>query len=86
MVQGLRGRNPTGDSMIIPVRCFSCGKVISSSSVKFEEKMAEIRKTGREPTPEEISREMDSLGIHRYCCRRMILSHIDLIDEILPFS
>ena len=81
-----KGRNRTGENVIIPVRCFSCGKVIASSSVKFEEKMNEIRKTGKEPTPEEISRGMDSLGIHRYCCRRMILSHIDLIDEILPFS
>ncbi|MCL4341692.1 MAG: DNA-directed RNA polymerase subunit N [Candidatus Thermoplasmatota archaeon] len=72
--------------MIIPVRCFSCGKVISSHSVKFDRKMSEIRKTGREPTPDEISKTMDELGVTRYCCRRMILSHVDLIDEILPFS
>jgi len=29
---------------------------------------------------------LDSLGLKRYCCRRMLLSHVNLIDEILPFS
>ncbi len=48
--------------------------------------MTEIREKGREPTPEEVSKAMDSLGLERYCCRRMIMSHTDLIDEILPFS
>jgi DNA-directed RNA polymerase subunit N len=28
---------------------------------------------------------LDSLGINRYCCRRMIISHADLIDEVIPF-
>jgi DNA-directed RNA polymerase subunit N len=28
---------------------------------------------------------LDSLGVTRYCCRRMLLSHVDLIDEILRF-
>ena len=72
--------------MIIPVRCFSCGKVIASDYVKFSSKMKDIRSNGREPTHEEISSAIDELGVHRYCCRRMILSHTDLIDEVLPFS
>lgn len=72
--------------MIIPVRCFSCGKVIASDYVKFSDKLKEIRANGREPTHEEIATAMDDLNVHRYCCRRMILSHTDLIDEVLPFS
>jgi DNA-directed RNA polymerase subunit N len=28
---------------------------------------------------------LDSLGVKRYCCRRMLLSHVDIIDEILKF-
>lgn len=72
--------------MIIPVRCFSCGKVIASDYVKFSDKLKEIRANGREPTHEEIASTMDDLNVHRYCCRRMILSHTDLIDEVLPFS
>ncbi|MEM0155614.1 MAG: DNA-directed RNA polymerase subunit N [Thermoplasmataceae archaeon] len=72
--------------MIIPVRCFSCGKVVASDYVRFSNKMAEIRSSGREPTPEEVSKTLTDLHVDRYCCRRMILSHTDLIDEILPFS
>jgi DNA-directed RNA polymerase subunit N (RpoN/RPB10) len=26
------------------------------------------------------------MGLERYCCRRMYVGHIDLIDEIAPFS
>ena len=29
---------------------------------------------------------LDDLGIKRYCCRRMFVGHVDLIDEIAPFS
>jgi DNA-directed RNA polymerase subunit N len=72
--------------MIIPIRCFSCGRVIASDYTKFEAQISEIRSRNREPTPEEVSKIMDDLGLDRYCCRRMILSHIELIDEIMPFS
>ena len=72
--------------MIIPVRCFSCGKVVASDYVKYMERMNEIKSSGREVTPDEISNILNDLHVDRYCCRRMILSHTDLIDEILPFS
>ena len=26
---------------------------------------------------------LDELGLHRYCCRRMVLTHVDLIDKLL---
>ncbi len=73
--------------MIIPVRCFSCGRVIGSDYVKFTDRVEEIRKTkNREATPEEISGILDDLNVTRYCCRRMILSNADLLEEILPFD
>ncbi len=73
--------------MIIPVRCFSCGRVIASDYISFQNRISLIRETeGREPTSEEISQILDELGVKRYCCRRMIISHIDLIDEVLPFD
>ncbi len=73
--------------MIIPVRCFSCGRVIASDYVKFKARIDEIReKEHREPKPEEVSGILDDLGVKRYCCRRMILSHIDLIDDVMEFE
>ena len=62
--------------MIIPVRCFSCGKVIGDGWEAFAKRVAE----GEAPMD-----VLDDLGITRYCCRRMILSHVELIDEILKF-
>ncbi|MCL4448015.1 MAG: DNA-directed RNA polymerase subunit N [Thermoplasmatales archaeon] len=73
--------------MIIPVRCFSCGRVIGSDYVRFTNKVEEIRKSkNREATSEEIAGILDDLNVTRYCCRRMILSNAELLEEILPFD
>jgi DNA-directed RNA polymerase subunit N len=29
---------------------------------------------------------LDTLGLERVCCRRMLLSHVEAIDEIAPFG
>jgi DNA-directed RNA polymerase subunit N len=63
--------------MIIPVRCFTCGRVIASDYTKFAERV------GKGEDPKEV---LDSLGVDRYCCRRMILTHVDLIDEISNYE
>jgi DNA-directed RNA polymerase subunit N len=34
---------------------------------------------------EDAKKVLDSLGLTRYCCRRMILSHIEIADKILKF-
>jgi DNA-directed RNA polymerase subunit N len=62
--------------MIIPVRCFSCGGVIGD---KYEEFKRRIKK-------EDPGAVLDSLGVKRYCCRRMLLSQADLIDEVIKFD
>ena len=62
--------------MIIPVRCFSCGKLVGDKWEPFSKRVA-----AGEP-PKEV---LDDLGVERFCCRRMLLSHVDLIDDILMF-
>jgi len=62
--------------MIIPIRCFTCGKLIADKWEEFAERV----KAGEDP-----GKVLDSMGIKRYCCRRMLLSHIDILDEILKF-
>lgn len=62
--------------MIIPVRCFSCGKVVGDKWESFSTRVA----AGEHPKD-----VLDDLGIERYCCRRMLLSHVELVDEILKF-
>jgi len=74
--------------MIIPVRCFSCGKVIGPLFLEYQKRYEAYKKAvdaGEKPkeTPKKI---LDDLGLDRYCCRRMILSHIDLLREAAPYE
>ena len=62
--------------MIIPIRCFTCGRPIAHLWEEFVRRV----KAGEEP-----ARVLDDMGVKRYCCRRMFLSHVDLIDEVLKF-
>jgi len=62
--------------MIIPVRCFSCGFLVGDKWEDFARRVKE---------GEDAGRVLDDLGVKRYCCRRMLLSHVEIIDEILRF-
>ena len=63
--------------MIIPVRCFTCGALIGD---KWEEFIKRVR-NGEDP-----GKVLDDLGVKRYCCRRMLLSHVELIDELIKLE
>jgi DNA-directed RNA polymerase subunit N len=62
--------------MLVPVRCFTCGNLVADKFEDFQNKM----KLGEEP--EKI---FESLGIERYCCRRMLLTTVESIQQIIPF-
>ncbi|MDD1676117.1 MAG: DNA-directed RNA polymerase subunit N [Methanomicrobiales archaeon] len=62
---------------MIPVRCFTCGKVISTVWDDFKKR----RDAGENP-----GKVMDDLGITRYCCRRMLLSHKEIVDDLSPYQ
>jgi len=59
--------------MIIPVRCFSCGKVVGSSWEKFQ-KLLEEGKTRKEA--------LDSLELKRFCCRAVVMGNVESIDIV----
>ena len=62
--------------VLVPVRCFSCGKLIAD---KFDDFQNGI-KTGKEP-----EKMLDELGLQRYCCRRMLLTTVETIQQVIPF-
>ena len=62
--------------MLVPVRCITCGNLVAD---KFEDYQNRV-KSGEEPL-----KILDSLGIERYCCRRMLLTTVETIQQVLPF-
>jgi len=63
--------------MIIPVRCFSCGKPIGHLWEEYKRRVSEGEKS---------SKVLDSLKIERYCCRAMFLGQKDLIELVGKFK
>jgi DNA-directed RNA polymerase subunit N len=63
--------------MMFPIRCFSCGAPIADKWERFVEAV----EGGEEP-----GKALDRLGITRYCCRRMFLSHVEYFDEVIQFE
>ncbi len=76
--------------MIIPVKCFTCGKVLGDKYLYFiktvrEEKLKKglledevIYLTDKtvKKTPE--GKTLDKLGLNKMCCRRHMLTHVDI--------
>ncbi len=77
--------------MIIPVRCFTCNNVIGSKYIEF---LNIISSKKQEDIILDSSTKLDSLketvessafkqlNIKRVCCKRHLLTHVDLIDKI----
>ncbi len=64
--------------MMMPVRCFSCGAVVAD---KWEEYDRRVNKNNEDP-----GKVLDDLGVKRYCCRRMFLGNLELIDEFMTIN
>lgn len=77
--------------MIIPIRCFTCGKVIADKWRAYERQCAELDAAKREERREgadmgtgtsiqALPRDkiLNDLGLTRMCCRRHFLTHVDL--------
>ena len=63
--------------MIIPVRCFICGKLIADRWEEFAKRV----KAGEQP-----KKVLDDIGMKRYCCRRMFISQVDVVDDLLRYA
>ena len=104
--------------MLIPIRCFTCGKVIADKYLVYQEKLKELDQEdanakiietkidqeyeknkdlkivtkshplnantnakyfyGNVPT----GKILDELGLTRYCCRRHLITNVDMMEII----
>lgn len=76
--------------MIIPIRCVSCNNVLAGKWLSYLDKVKELKKKDGRPENDEIQylnqlttktaegKALDELDINRMCCRRHILTHVDL--------
>lgn len=62
---------------MIPLRCFTCNTFVGCKYIEFCK-----RKDGR-PEYKDI---LDELGIKNICCRRILLTHVEIIEETAMYS
>jgi len=77
--------------MIIPIRCMSCGKEISSLWRFYQKQLQQLKGDQSEQRvyfdgttiPETAEKKvLDATGMNRSCCRKHFLTQVDLIDRI----
>ena len=76
--------------MLIPIKCFTCGKVLADKYRYYEQEVRKMKaskdmqvdnviyltKSNRDKTPE--GEVLDKLGLTKMCCRRHLLTHVDI--------
>jgi DNA-directed RNA polymerase subunit N (RpoN/RPB10) len=73
--------------MIIPIKCFTCGMVLADKyryylaevarkKMELNNKVIYLTPEFRDKTPE--GEVLDELGLKKMCCRRHILTHVDI--------
>ena len=78
--------------MIIPVRCMNCGNILADKWRYYQRRVKELRGKTEATTPIYIDgttvpdtaerKVFEELSLKRYCCRKHLLCHVDLIDKI----
>jgi DNA-directed RNA polymerase subunit N len=63
--------------MIIPVRCFGCGKPIGHLWEEFKKRI---------DSGENAGKVLDEFGLERYCCRAALLGHADMLPAVSKFK
>lgn len=79
--------------MIIPIRCFTCGKVVAhlyedyrnilQDSLKNDDTLSISTSDTAYNTKKTLEgKALDDLGLDKYCCRRMFLCQNDICKTI----
>ncbi len=76
--------------MIIPVKCFTCGMVLADKYLYYCKEVKKIKLQNEMPLEEDIYLDesnikktpegevLDKLNLTKMCCRRHMLTHVDI--------
>ena len=83
---------------MIPIRCFTCGNALGDKWIPYISELQVLKNDSKEKMdtlelaymdinlPEQKKsiegKLLDEMKIHKYCCRRMMLSNVHLISYI----
>ena len=71
--------------MLIPVRCYTCGEILSDKWMPYISAVQNDKNKINETIDPEKSIEgkiLDELELHKYCCRRMMLGNVHIISYL----
>lgn len=77
--------------MLIPMRCMNCGKVLADKWLWYQQRLRDLqgdaygKRTYFDGSSVPVTKEaevMKELGLSRYCCKKTLLTHVDLIQKL----
>jgi DNA-directed RNA polymerase subunit N len=79
------------NKMIVPIRCFTCGRVMADIADFYESEKEKLKETDNKEVIDKLYKNfekihtgeiLNKLGLKRYCCRRNLITNIDMMDVI----
>tara|TARA_X000000950_G_C13598669_1_gene530425 strand:- start:340 stop:558 length:219 start_codon:yes stop_codon:yes gene_type:complete len=71
--------------MIIPIKCFTCGKVLADKWLYYKKQVEKeikdnniIYLDGKRVEKSVQGKVLDRLNLKKICCRRHMLTHVDI--------
>ena len=77
--------------MIIPVKCFTCGNVLGDKYLYYQNKVRETKLKKKQDLDDVVyltesntektieGKVLDELELKKMCCRRHMLTHVDIL-------
>lgn len=62
--------------MLIPIRCNSCNTILADKYTEFDDYRTNNKNSNN------FKAILDKLGLYRYCCRTIMLTHVNMIKNL----
>lgn len=62
--------------MLIPVRCFTCGKVLGNRHDAYQNLLSKGKSS---------EEALNAIGLTNSCCRRAMYTHVDVVERMIVY-